>query len=156
MSSVVDTVACRSLVSCYEGERAKSSTVFPVELARCQLIVSPEQDQVPDPPCTGLFLPEIGAPPFTLKVTFPVISPTVRGPEVAVVDWEYVRVFESVPGKSELSQGFHSSEVNVGLVAGHGVVDAGPARNGLPIGSYGPVGSGPLADEARHVVGGGD
>jgi hypothetical protein len=33
----------------------KSITSLPVELDRCQLMVSAEQVHVPDPPSTGLF-----------------------------------------------------------------------------------------------------
>ena len=67
----------------------KSITSLPVELDRCQLIVAAEHVHVPDPPWTGLSLPEIGAPPFTLKVMLLVgISLSEIGPEVAVVDCE--------------------------------------------------------------------
>ena len=67
----------------------KSITSLPVELDRRQRMVSAEHAHVPDPPWTGLSLPEIGAPPFTLKVISLVgISASEMGPEVAVVDCE--------------------------------------------------------------------
>ncbi len=72
----------QAIAAVYEGTRLKSITSLPVELDRCQLMVSAEHVQVPDPPWTGLSLPEIGAPPFTLKVMSLVgISPSEMAPK---------------------------------------------------------------------------